>query len=243
MKAAIAAAENSSYPQRAQDREAYMKNSTTVAPRYSMGEEIANSITHGIGVVFAIAGLAVMTAFASLYGDVWHIVACSVYGGSMILLYTASTLYHSIQWQSARPLLRVLDHCAIFLLIAGTYTPFTLVSLRGPWGWSLFGTIWGLAVAGILLEVFLTSRLRYLIIILYVAMGWVVIIAIKPMLAAVPTGGLVLLLAGGLCYTIGVPLYIKHSIPFNHAIWHLFVLAGTILHYFAVLLYVIPVLA
>jgi len=219
-----------------------MKNAETFQLQYTLREEIANSITHGIGVLFAIAGLGVLTAFASLYGDAWHIVACSVFGGTMILLYTASTLYHSIRWQGVRPLLQLLDHCAIFLLIAGTYTPFTLVSLRGPWGWSLFGAIWGLAVAGILLELFLTSRLRYLVVALYIGMGWVIVVAIKPMLGAVAPGGLLLLLAGGLCYTIGVPLYIKESIPFNHAIWHLFVLAGTILHFFAVLLYVIPVL-
>jgi len=219
-----------------------MKNANAVSPRYSLREEVANAITHGIGTLLAVAGLGVLTAFASLYGDAWHIVACSIFGGTMILLYTASTLYHSIHWQSARSVLRILDHCAIFLLIAGTYTPFTLVSLRGPWGWSLFGTIWGLAITGIFLEIFLTSRLRYLIITLYIAMGWVIVVAIKPMLSAVPSGGLILLLAGGVCYTIGVPLYIKRNIPFNHAIWHLFVLAGTILHFFAVLLYVIPVL-
>ncbi|TKB25154.1 hemolysin III family protein [Desulfopila sp. IMCC35006] len=219
-----------------------MKQIESVNLRYSLYEEIANSITHGIGLLFAIAGLGVLTAFASLYGDAWHIVACSIFGGTMILLYTASTLYHSIQWHSARPLLRTLDHCAIFLLIAGTYTPFTLVNLRGPWGWSLFGTIWGLAIIGIVLEIFLSPRLRHLVIALYISMGWVMVVAIKPMLGAVAPGGLILLLAGGLCYTIGVPLYIKKSIPFNHAIWHLFVLAGTSLHFFAILLYVIPVL-
>ncbi len=219
-----------------------MKKTEAVRPPYTLPEEIANGVTHGIGMLLAIAGLAVLTAFAGLYGDAWHIVACSIFGATMILLYTASTLYHTIHWPSARPVLRILDHCAIFLLIAGTYTPFTLVNLRGPWGWSLFGTIWGLAVVGILLEIFLTSRLHYLIIGLYIAMGWAMVVAIKPMLTAVAPGGLLLLLAGGLCYTIGVPLYIKRSIPFNHAIWHLFVLAGTSLHFFAVLLYVIPVL-
>ena len=205
-------------------------------------EEIANSITHGIGLLFAIAGMGVLTTFASLYGDAWHIVACAIFGATMILLYTASTLYHSIQRRSARPVLRTLDHCAIFLLIAGTYTPFALVNLRGPWGWSLFGTIWSLAIIGILLEIFLTPRLRYLIIALYISMGWVMVVAIKPMLGAVAPGGLILLLAGGLCYTIGVPIYVKKSIPFNHAIWHVFVLAGTSLHFFAILFYVIPIL-
>ncbi len=218
-----------------------MKKIESVNLRYSLHEEIANSITHGIGILLAIAGLWVMIAFARLYGNAWHIVSCSIFGGTMILLYTASTLYHSIQSHRARPILRILDHCAIFLLIAGTYTPFALVNLRGPWGWSLFGTIWGLAIIGIYLELFLTPRLRYLVIALYISMGWVMVVAIKPMLTAVAPGGLMLLLAGGLCYTIGVPLYIKKSIPFNHAIWHIFVLAGTSLHFFAILLYVIPV--
>jgi hemolysin III len=218
-----------------------MKSQTIAVPRYTLYEEIANSITHGIGVLLAITGLGVLTAFASLYGTAWHIVACSVFGGTMILLYTASTLYHSIPWQGAKAVLRILDHSAIFLLIAGTYTPFTLVSLRGPWGWSLFVTIWGLAVAGIILGVFLPERLKWLTLVMYIAMGWAVVVATKPMLSAVAPGGLWLLLAGGLCYTCGIPFYIKQTIPFNHAIWHLFVLAGTVFHFFAILLYVIPV--
>lgn len=219
-----------------------MVTSDVASSDYSAREELANSITHGIGVLFAIAGCAVLAVFASLYGTTWHVVACSIFGATMVLLYTASTLYHSIHWQKARSILRFLDHSAIFLLIAGTYTPFTLVSLHGPWGWSLFGTIWGLAITGIVLEFFLSARLRYLLVGLYVAMGWTMVVAVKPLLAAVAPGGLLLLLAGGLCYTIGVPLYVKKSIPFNHAIWHLFVLAGSILHFFAILLYVIPVL-
>ena len=145
-------------------------------------EEIANSITHGVGLLFAIAGVGMLTTFAILYGDAWHIVACSIFGGTMILLYTASTLYHSIQKQSARPVLRTLDHCSIFLLIAGTYTPFVLVNLRGPWGWSLLATIWSLATIGISLEIFLPPRLRYFAIALYISMGWVMVVMIKPML-------------------------------------------------------------
>lgn len=218
-----------------------MKNIESIKSGYSKGEEIANSITHGIGLLLAIVGLAVLIAFADRYGNARHIVACSIFGGTMILLYAASTLYHSIHWHSAKPVLRILDHCAIFLLIAGTYTPFALVNLRGPWGWSLFGIIWSLALIGIILELFLPPRLRYLMIALYISMGWVMVVAIKPMLRAVAPDGLILLLAGGLCYTIGVPLYIKKSIPFNHAIWHLFVMAGTTLHFFAILHYVIPV--
>lgn len=218
-----------------------MNSEATVLPRYSFYEELANSITHGVGLLLAIAGLGVLTAFASVFGTVWHIVSCSIYAWTMIMLYMASTLYHSIPWEKAKAVFRILDHSSIFLLIAGTYTPFTLVSLRGSWGWWLFGTIWGLAVVGILMEIFLPKNLRFVTIGFYVAMGWTIVVAIKPMLAVVAPGGLMLLLAGGLCYTLGVPFYIKKSIPFNHAIWHLFVLAGTIFQFFSILLYVIPV--
>lgn len=218
-----------------------MNSQATTLPRYSFYEELANSITHGIGILLAIAGLGVLTAFASVFGTVWHIVSCSVYAGTMILLYTASTLYHSIPWEKAKAVFRILDHSSIFLLIAGTYTPFTLVSLRGAWGWSLFGTVWGLAVVGILMEIFLPKKLRFITIGLYVAMGWIIVVAVKPLLAAVAPVGMMLLLAGGLCYMLGIPFYIKKSIPFNHAIWHLFVLAGSIFQFFSILLYVIPV--
>ncbi len=218
-----------------------MNSQVSALPRYSFYEELANSITHGIGLLLAIAGLGVLTAFSSVFGTVWHIVSCSVYAGTMILLYMASTLYHAIPWEKTKAVFRVLDHSSIFLLIAGTYTPFTLVSLRGPWGWSLFGIVWGLAVVGILMEIFLPKRLRFLTIGLYVAMGWAIVVAAKPMLAAVDPGGMILLVVGGLFYTMGIPFYIKESIPFNHAIWHLFVLAGTIFQFFSILLYVIPV--
>ena len=209
---------------------------------YSFGEELANSITHGIGLLFSIAGLGVLAAFASVFGTVWHIVSCSIYSGTMILLYTTSTLYHALPGKRVKAVFKLLDHSSIFLLIAGTYTPLTLVCLRGPWGWSLFGSIWGLAVIGILLECFLPKKLRALIIALYVLMGWAILIAVKPMLSTVPPGGLWLLLIGGLCYTFGIPFYVWKSMPFNHAIWHLFVLGGTIFQSFSILLYVIPVM-
>lgn len=211
------------------------------APQYGFIEEIANSVTHGLGVVLSIAGLGVLTAFAAYYGDAWHITACSVFGAALVLLYTASTLYHSIQSPRAKRVLRILDHSAIFLLIAGTYTPFTLVSLRGPWGWSLFGVIWGLAVLGILSQTSVLPKWEKASLVLYVAMGWAVVVAIKPMLASVDLGGLVLLLLGGLAYTLGVLFYVWERLPYNHAVWHLFVLAGSVLHFFAILLYVIPV--
>jgi hemolysin III len=209
-------------------------------PRYSSGEEIANSIIHGLGIVLAISGLGVLTAFASLRGNAWHIVSCSIFGATLIILYTTSTLYHAIPNQRAKAVLRVLDHSAIFLLIAGTYTPFSLVSLRGPWGWSLFGVIWGLAIVGIIFKVTMLRRWTAISVALYLVMGWVAIIAAQPMLEAVAPGGLALLLAGGLSYTAGVVFYAWKRLPYHHAVWHAFVLAGSICHFFAVLLFVVP---
>ncbi len=211
------------------------------APRYSIGEEIANSITHGVGIIFSIAGLGVLTAFASMFGNVWHIVSCSVFGATLILMYTASTLYHSIQTPRAKTVLRILDHSAIFLLIAGTYTPFTLVSLRGTWGWSLFGVIWGLAILGIIFQVTLLRKWVAASIILYIAMGWAVVVAVNPLLTAVSKKGLALLLAGGLCYTLGIVFYVWRRLPYHHAVWHIFVLAGSVFHFFSILFYVIPI--
>lgn len=209
--------------------------------RYSRSEEIANSITHGIGIVFAICAMVILAVFASLYGDAWHIVSCSIFGATLILLYVASTLYHAVQRPEAKSVLRILDHSAILVLIAGTYTPFTLVNLRGPWGWSLFGVIWGLAVFGIVIETTRLRRYRAGLIALYVIMGWAVVAAVKPMLENVENGGLWLLLTGGLAYTGGIAFYLWHRLPYNHAIWHLFVLAGSVLHFFAILFYVIPI--
>lgn len=214
--------------------------STSTAARYSLAEEIANSVTHGIGALLAIAGLGVLCAFAALRGDVWHVVSASIYATTLILLFGASTLYHSVSHNQAKQILRTLDHSAIFLLIAGTYTPFALVTLRGPWGWSLFGIIWGLALAGLIIQFTPLKKLRALSITLSALMGWVVVVAAKPLMASLETGGLWLLLLGGLCYTGGIAFYLWRSLKFHHAIWHLFVLAGGILHFFAVLFYVIP---
>lgn len=215
-------------------------NASPIAPRYSTAEEIANGITHGLGVVFSIAGLAILTAFASVFGTVWHIVACSIYGVTQILMYTASTLYHSIPVPRAKKFLRLLDHSAIYLLIAGTYTPFALVNLRGPWGWSILIAIWGLAIAGIALQSKLIRLNRLVTALPYVAMGWVAVIAVKPLLDAVAPGGLRLLVLGGLAYTAGTIFYVWKRLPFHHAIWHGFVLLGSVLHFFAILFYVIP---
>lgn len=214
---------------------------TPAAPsRYTKREEIANSLTHGLGVVMAVAGLVVLIVFAALYGNAWHIVSCSIFGAALILLYLASTLYHAIQHPAAKPILRILDHSAILVLIAGTYTPITLVSLHGPWGWTLFSVIWALAAVGILIETTRLRRFRAGLIALYVIMGWAVVAAVKPMTHNVGVGGLWLLLSGGLAYTGGIVFYLWKHLPYNHAIWHLFVLAGSVLHYFAILFYVIP---
>lgn len=212
----------------------------TSIKQYSIGEEIANSITHGIGIILAIAALGILTAFAGVYGDARHVVSVSIYGTTLVLLYTASTLYHSIQSPHAKSILQVLDHSAIYLLIAGTYTPFTLVSLRGPWGWWLFGVIWGFAVLGVVLQLSQLRRRRAVSLCLYIGMGWVVVVAIKPLIVSVATGGIVFIVLGGLAYTAGILFYCWEKLKYHHAIWHLFVLAGSILHFFAVLFYVVP---
>ena len=207
---------------------------------YSIGEEIAHAVTHGIGIPLSIAALAILVAFSALYGDAWHVTSTAIYGATLILLYTASTLYHSIPHTGAKIILQRLDHVAIFLLIAGTYTPFTLVSLRDSWGWLLFAMVWGIAILGIYIEIRGSSKLRRWSLALYLGMGWLVVIAIKPMLANVETGGLLLLLAGGLSYTLGAIFYAWERLSYNHAIWHVFVLAGSILHFFSILFYVVP---
>jgi hemolysin III len=209
-------------------------------PRYSLREELAHSVTSAVGVALAVAGSAILIARANNYGTIWHVVSCSVYGATLILLYTASTLYHSIHFPRAKAILRVLDHAAIFLLIAGTYTPFTLVNLRGSWGWSLFGVIWGFAVIGIVFQASFLRRWPVVSVGLYVAMGWAAVAAAKPMFATVAPGGLVLLLVGGLAYTLGIGFYAWRRLPYHHAIWHVFVLAGSISHFFAIFFYVIP---
>ncbi len=216
-----------------------MTEHSTTAP-YSKGEEIANSITHGLGVLLSITGLVFLILEAAWYGTARHIVSGSLYGASLILLYLASTLYHAIQQPKAKRILRIFDHSAILVLIAGTYTPLTLISLHGAWGWSLFGTIWGLALMGIVMEVTSLRRFRALLIALYLIMGWAVVVAVKPMLHNVSSLGLWLLLAGGLSYTGGVGFYLWKKLPYHHAIWHLFVLLGSALHYLAIFLTVMP---
>jgi hemolysin III len=207
---------------------------------YTVGEEIAHAVTHGIGAVLSIAGLAVLVAFATLYGNAWHITSSSIYGVTLILLYTASTLYHGIPQPAAKRVLRRIDHAAIFLLIAGTYTPFTLVNLRGEWGWLLFGLVWSFAILGVVLETVAKRRIKRLSLTLYLGLGWLVVIAIEPLLDAVASGGLILLLAGGLCYSLGVIFYVWKRLAYHHAVWHMFVMVGSMLHFFSIFFYVLP---
>lgn len=200
-------------------------------------EELANALTHGLGAVASAAGGAVLITLAALWGDAWHVVGASVFVASLVLLYTASTVYHAVPaaWTRARQRLQVFDHCAIYVLIAGTYTPFTLVGLRGPWGWSLFAAVWALAAAGIVFKLFYTGRFTFASTMLYIGMGWLVVVAIKPMIAALPAATLAWLVAGGVAYTAGTVFYLSKRIPYAHAIWHLFVLAGSVCHFAAVL--------
>ena len=201
---------------------------------------MANSITHGIGVALSLAAFVILVVFASRQGDEWKIISFSIYCTSLVVLYTASTLYHSFSEPKIKHYLKIFDHSAIYLLIAGTYTPFMLVMLRDSIGWVLFLVIWSLALTGIFFKLFFANRFRIFSTILYLAMGWLIVVAFKPMLNNIPEGGLYWLLAGGISYSLGVVFYLWNSLLYNHAIWHLFVLGGSICHFFAVLLYVLP---
>jgi hemolysin III len=204
-------------------------------PRRLTLEEIANAVTHGIGLLLSIAGFVVLLVLAILRGTAWHIVACSIYGATLISLYSASTLYHAVVSPRLKRALRIFDHSSIYLLIAGTYTPFLLIDLRGLWGWSLLAIIWSLACAGVLFKIWFVDHVPRLSTAIYIAMGWLVVIATKPILTHVPLATLLLLLAGGLFYSSGVIFYASKRLPYAHAIWHLFVLAGSTCHYFAIL--------
>lgn len=209
-----------------------------IVKQYPPKEEFINVLSHGIGFIFSIAALVILVISASLTGDVWHIVSFSIYGFSLVLLYLASTLFHSAKNLKLRKRLNVFDHASIFVLIAGTYTPYLLVTLRGPWGWSLFGVVWGFALLGVILKLFFTGRFRLLSSIAYVAMGWIIIIAIKPLIQNLDTGGLVWLLAGGVAYTLGAVLYMLKNMPYNHATFHFFVLIGSACHFISIYYYV-----
>ena len=210
--------------------------------RYTTGEEMANAVTHAIAALMSIAGLAILVGFAVAYsGSPTVITAVSVFGASMIFLYVASTLYHAIPNPKAKRILQRLDHSMIYVLIAGSYTPFCLVTLEGVTGIALCIAVWAIALAGIALQGVLITKSKWLNSLLYLAMGWLVILVIEPLIENLANGGLWLLTAGGLSYSLGVIFYIWKSIPYSHAIWHVFVFAGTVLQFLAVLLYVIPV--
>ena len=209
--------------------------------QYTVGEEIANAVTHGVAALLSIAGLAVLVAFAVLYsGSPKVVAAVSIFGASMVFLYTASTLYHSIPNPRAKKVLQYLDHSMIYVLIAGSYTPFCLITLQGYTGIALLCAVWLIAIAGISLQAVLLHKADWINCLLYLSMGWLAVFVIDPLVSTLDSTGLALLVAGGLAYTVGVVFYIFERIPFSHAIWHTFVFAGTTLQFFSVLFYVIP---
>lgn len=197
-------------------------------------EELWNALTHGLGVLASLGGGVALVTLSVLDGSAWKLAGALVFTLALVLLYLASTLYHAATSATARARLQVLDHCAIFLLIAGTYTPFTLVSLRGPWGWTLFGLAWGLAALGIVFKLFFTGRFKLVSTLLYLGLGWMVVIAYRPLVDALSAGTLGWLLAGGLSYTVGTVFYMSRRVPYAHSIWHLFVLGGSVCHFAAV---------
>lgn len=197
-------------------------------------EEFANTLTHGIGAIASLIGGIALIVLAAITGNGWHIVSAVVYSVSLVLLYTASTLYHGARDQRTKARLEILDHCAIFILIAGTYTPFTLVTLPSAWGWSLFGVVWTLAIAGVIFKLIFTTRFQIFSTLTYIAMGWLVVVAVGPMIQALPATSLGLLVAGGLAYTLGTLFYHNTRLPYAHAIWHIFVLAGSAFHFAAI---------
>lgn len=202
---------------------------------YSAGEELANSITHGIGLMLGIACLVLLVVFTGLRKSAWEVVSCSIYGATFVLLYLASTLYHAVPSPKAKSVLKIIDHSAIYLLIAGTYTPYVLVPLRGALGWSIFGFIWGCAIIGIVLKAFFTGRFKLASTLTYLVMGWAIVGTIKPLFNELGPIGIVWLGTGGLCYTLGTGFYAWKSQKWTHAVWHLFVLAGSLCHFFGIL--------
>jgi hemolysin III len=200
----------------------------------SLGEEIANSVTHGVGLLLSVTALVFLVVAAAAAGDPWRVTTASVYGATLVLLYATSTLYHALPGRRVKAVFQRLDHAAIYLLIAGTYTPFVLGPLRGGWGWSLFGVVWGLAVLGVALKSVFGVQLPALSTVVYLAMGWLVVIAAGPLAARVPGAGLRWLVAGGVLYTLGVVFFAWERVRYSHAVWHLFVLAGSAAHFFAV---------
>jgi hemolysin III len=209
------------------------------AQSYSLGEEIANAFTHGLGVALSIAALVLLVIFAGRTDDSFRMAGSIAFGSSLVFLYLASTLYHGLTSLESKRIFKVFDHAGIYLLIAGSYTPFTLVTLRGSVGWTLLGIVWVLAITGIVTEVVWVDRPRWLSALVFIGMGWIAIFAVKPLAAALPPGGLWLLVGGGLSYTAGTIFYLLKSVPYMHAVWHLWVIGGSVCHVLAVLLYVL----
>lgn len=207
---------------------------------YSLGEEIANAVTHGVGAALSVAALVILIVAAALWGDGWHLASAIVYGTTMFLLYMASTLYHAITHPRARHVFKIIDHASIYLLIAGTYTPFTLVTIRNDGGWWLFAVVWALAIAGVSLEAAWVYRPKWVSVVVYLAMGWLAVVAIQPITENLEPGGVWLLIGGGIAYTLGTIFYVLKRVRYMHAVWHLWVLAGSVLHFLAVMLYVFP---
>ncbi|KHT60701.1 hemolysin [Photobacterium gaetbulicola] len=219
-----------------------MAEQVAIESGYSVTEEVANSVSHALGMVFGIIGLVLLLVQAvGADADALSITSLSIYGASMILLYLASTLYHAIPFERAKRALKTFDHCAIYLLIAGTYTPFLLISLRTPLAITLMAVIWAIALVGIMLKIAFVYRFKRLSLATYLTMGWLSLIAVYPLAMSLATGGLVLLAVGGIVYSVGVVFYVNKRIPYNHAIWHLFVLGGTVCHFLAIYFYVTPV--
>ena len=209
-------------------------------PKYSLGEEITNAVSHGIGALLSIAALVLCVIFSAIHNNIYAVISSCIYGTTLIILYMMSCLYHSLKVNNAKRIFRIIDHCSIYLLIAGTYTPYTLVSLNGPLGWGMFGLIWGCALLGIILNAIDLNKYKILSMLLYLAMGWAVIFTFKTLMMSVNMVGIYLLLAGGVIYTIGAAFYgIGRKHKYMHSIFHFFVLIGSILHFFSIFLYVI----
>jgi len=207
---------------------------------YSKKEEVANAITHGIGSLLSVAALVLLVVFAVMKGSAWHVVSFAIYGATMLMLYVASTLVHSFPEGKAKDVFEILDHSFIYIFIAGTYTPILLNVIQGTLGWTLFGIVWGVALVGVVFKSFFAKRFLFTSTLIYIAMGWIIVFAWGPLIHNLPQGGLTLLIVGGVLYTVGTVFYVWRSFPYHHAVWHLFVLGGSVFHFFAILLHVLP---
>lgn len=207
---------------------------------FSKGEEIANAITHGIGAMLSIAALVILIVFSSMYGTAWHVVSFTLFGSTMLILYLSSTMVHAFPKGKVKDLFEIFDHSAIYFFIAGTYTPFTFIVIKGALGWTLFGIVWGLAIAGTIFKSFFVKKYLFTSTILYVVMGWLIVLGWDRIVENVQFNGIMLLVVGGVCYTVGAIFYVWRGFKFHHAIWHLFVIAGTVTHFFCILFYLLP---